>query len=300
VNILRENGSNHHQSTTAESEKSGEIIEKKPTVTSAEQKRGKPDRGLKRGMKGKQVELTESTGVKVAEIKSTDKVDPINEPSAKRTTRPSKNTKEPPLAPSSTKESQSKPAVNGKTHALSVSSSASSTSNAKKDNRVQMQVKGQGSQAPPKEKEVDRKPKSNDQVGLIIHLKVKTPGSGMVEKSFSHPVVCPLCCLQVKADESKNVSSVCEKKVVQQESSPLVKTDTGKIASDERENGTEEKKPQADAQIPKMLPSHDLVSGGPVSTASKREESPQKICTEEKRDKSKEDPHGGSQEEDTE
>uniref|UniRef100_A0A673LWU9 ubiquitinyl hydrolase 1 n=1 Tax=Sinocyclocheilus rhinocerous TaxID=307959 RepID=A0A673LWU9_9TELE len=41
-------------------------------------------------------------------------------------------------------------------------------------------------------------------------------------------------------------------------------------------------------------------SGGPVSTASKREESPQKSCTEEKRDKSKEDPHGGSKEEDTE
>lgn len=79
-----------------------------------------------------------------------------------------------------------------------------------------------------------------------------------------------------------------------------MKMQTGKIASDERENSTDEKKPQADAQIPKMLPSHDLVSEGPVSTASKREESPQKICTEEKKDKSKEDPHGGSQEEDTE
>lgn len=191
VIILRENDSNHHQSSTAQSEKSGETIEKTPTVTSAEQKRGKPDRGLKRGVKGKQVELPESTGVKVAEVKSTNKADPINEPSAKRTTRPSRNTKEPPLAPCSTKESQSKPAVNGKTHELSVSSSASSTSNAKKDNRVQMQVKGQGCQAPPKEKEVDRKPKSNDQVRLIIHLKVKTPGSGMVEKS--HILLSILC-----------------------------------------------------------------------------------------------------------
>uniref|UniRef100_A0A673LSI9 ubiquitinyl hydrolase 1 n=1 Tax=Sinocyclocheilus rhinocerous TaxID=307959 RepID=A0A673LSI9_9TELE len=122
VNILRENGSNHHQSTTGQSEKSGEIIEKMPTVTTAEQKRGKPDRELKRGMKGKQVELTESTGVKVAEIKSSDKADPINEPSTKRTTRPSRNTKEPQLAPCSTKESQSKQAVNGKTHSLAVSS----------------------------------------------------------------------------------------------------------------------------------------------------------------------------------
>ncbi len=122
----------------------------------------------------------------------------------------------------------------------------------------------------------------------------------MVEKSLSHPDVRPLCCLQVEADESKTVSSVCELKVAQEESSPPVKTQTGEITSDERENRKDEKKPQADAQIPKMLPSHDLVSGEPVSTASKREESPQKSCTEEKRDKSKEDPHGGSQEEDTE
>uniref|UniRef100_A0A672M2B8 ubiquitinyl hydrolase 1 n=1 Tax=Sinocyclocheilus grahami TaxID=75366 RepID=A0A672M2B8_SINGR len=266
VNILRENGSNHHQSTTGQSEKSGEIIEKMPTVTTAEQKRGKPDRGLKRGMKGKQVELTESTGVKVAEIKSNDKADPINEPSTKRTTRPSRNTKEPQLAPCSTKESQSKQAVNGKTHSLAVSSGASSASNSK-DNRVQMQVKGQGCQASPREKEMDRRPKSND---------------------------------QVEENESKTVSSVCELKVAQQESSPLVKMHTGNIAADERENRKDEKKPQVDAQIPKMLPSPDLVSGAPVSTASKREESPQKSCTEEKKDKSKEDPHGGSQEEDTE
>uniref|UniRef100_A0A8C1CYU9 ubiquitinyl hydrolase 1 n=1 Tax=Cyprinus carpio carpio TaxID=630221 RepID=A0A8C1CYU9_CYPCA len=84
------------------------------------------------------------------------------------------------------------------------------------------------------------------------------------------------------------------------ESSLPIKMQTGKITTDERENRTDLKKPQADAQIPKMLPSPDLLSGGPVLTPSKREESPQKSCTEEKRDKSKEDPHGGSQEEDTE
>uniref|UniRef100_A0A672M737 ubiquitinyl hydrolase 1 n=1 Tax=Sinocyclocheilus grahami TaxID=75366 RepID=A0A672M737_SINGR len=192
VNILRENGSNHHQSTTGQSEKSGEIIEKMPTVTTAEQKRGKPDRGLKRGMKGKQVELTESTGVKVAEIKSNDKADPINEPSTKRTTRPSRNTKEPQLAPCSTKESQSKQAVNGKTHSLAVSSGASSASNSK-DNRVQMQVKGQGCQASPREKEMDRRPKSNDQVRLIIHLKVKTisrKGNGGNESHILLSILC--------------------------------------------------------------------------------------------------------------
>ncbi|XP_043080353.1 ubiquitin carboxyl-terminal hydrolase 19 isoform X2 [Puntigrus tetrazona] len=266
VNILRENGSNHQQTTTGQSEKSAEIIEKMPTVTSAEQKRGKTERGMKRGMKGKQVELTESTGVKVAETKSSNKADPINEPSAKRTTRPSRNTKEPPVAPTLTKEPQSKPAANGKTQTLAASSGASSASTAK-DNRVQMQVKGQGCQASQREKELDRRPKSND---------------------------------QVEADERKTVPSVCELKVVQEEASPPVKTQTEKITSDEQENRTDEKKPQADAQIPKMLPSQDLASGESVSTASKREESPQKSCTEEKRDKSKEDPHGGSHEEDTE
>uniref|UniRef100_A0A671Q0R8 ubiquitinyl hydrolase 1 n=1 Tax=Sinocyclocheilus anshuiensis TaxID=1608454 RepID=A0A671Q0R8_9TELE len=105
-------------------------------------------------------------------------------------------------------------------------------------------------------------------------------GNIMVEKSLSHPDVHPLCCLQVEADESKTVSSVCELKLAQEESSLPLKTQTGKITSDERENRTDETKPQADAQIPKMLPSHDLVSGGPVSTASKREESPQKSCPE--------------------
>uniref|UniRef100_A0A8C2ICC4 ubiquitinyl hydrolase 1 n=1 Tax=Cyprinus carpio TaxID=7962 RepID=A0A8C2ICC4_CYPCA len=132
-----------------------------------QQKRGKPDRGSKRGMKGKQVEVTESTGVKVAEIKSNDKADPISEPSAKRTTRPSRNTKETPIAPCSIKDSQSKPAVDGKTHVLAGSSGASSTSNAK-DNRVQMQVKGQGCQASPREKELDRRPKNPEP---MVNLK---------------------------------------------------------------------------------------------------------------------------------
>ncbi|XP_051736769.1 ubiquitin carboxyl-terminal hydrolase 19 isoform X7 [Ctenopharyngodon idella] len=268
VNILTENGSNHQQSTTGCSEKSSESIEKTPAVTSAEQKRGKPDRGLKRGMKGKQVELTESTGVKVADIKSSDKADSINEPSAKRTTRPTKNTKEPPLAPCSSTASQSKQAINGKTHTSAVSSGASSSSNVK-DNRAQVQVKGQACQTSPREKGVDRRPKSN---------------------------------AQVEADDSKTVSSVCEPKVTHQErSSSPMKTNSEKIASDETGNRKEEKKPpQADTQIPKVLPSHESGSGEPVSTSSKREESPQKSCTEEKRDKSKEEPHGGSHEQDTE
>uniref|UniRef100_A0A8C1CVG6 ubiquitinyl hydrolase 1 n=1 Tax=Cyprinus carpio carpio TaxID=630221 RepID=A0A8C1CVG6_CYPCA len=101
-------------------------------------------------------------------------------------------------------------------------------------------------------------------------------GNIMVENSLSHSDVHPLCCLQVEADESKTVSSVCELTVVQEESSLPIKMQTGKITTDERENRTDLKKPQADAQIPKMLPSPDLLSGGPVLTPSKREESPQK------------------------
>nr|XP_005162176.1 ubiquitin carboxyl-terminal hydrolase 19 isoform X2 [Danio rerio] len=265
VNILQKNGSNNYQSSTGRSEKSSEAIEKTPPVSSAEQKRGKPDRGLKRGMKGKQVHVTKSTGEKTPEIKSSDKADSINEPSAKRTTRPSKNTKEPPLAPCLGNESKSKATVNGKTHTSEVNSGASSSSNAK-DNRAQMQGKPQGCQALQKEKGIDRKPKSNAQVG---------------------------------SGESKSVS-VCEPQVPQKDHSTPVKTCTDKIASDEPENRKEETKPQAEGHIPKMLPSHDLGSGEPASTDSKREESPQKSHTEEKRDKSKEEPQGASQEEDTE
>lgn len=165
VNLLQKNDGNHHQSTTGRSEKSAETIEteKAPAVTSAEQKRGKPDRGLKRGMKGKQVENPESAGEKAAEPKSKDKVDPVNEPSAKRTTRPSKNT--PPVAPCVAKESQSKPAVNGKAQASANSSAATSSSNAK-ENRTQPQGKGQGCQTSQKEKGSERRSKSNAQVSV--------------------------------------------------------------------------------------------------------------------------------------
>ncbi|KAI7794053.1 putative ubiquitin carboxyl-terminal hydrolase 19, partial [Triplophysa rosa] len=269
VNLLRENGSNQHQSTTGWSEKSAETIEteRAPAVTSAEQKRGKPDRGLKRGMKGKQTENPESAGVKAAEPKASDKVDPVSEPSAKRTTRPSKNTT--PVAPCVTK-----PAVNGKTQASANSGDAALSNNAK-DNRAQPQGKGQGSQTSQKDKELDRNPKSNGQV---------------------EPV------------ESKTVSSSCELKVSRQESSsPPVRTQTsgdtsaGRTSSDEAENIAEVKRPQTDAQIPAKLPSQNSGYGEPVSaTASKREESPQKSCAEEKRDISKEEPHGGNQEEDAE
>ncbi|KAA0707022.1 Ubiquitin carboxyl-terminal hydrolase 19 [Triplophysa tibetana] len=263
VNLLHENVSNQHQLTTGHSEKSAETIEmeRPPAVTAAEQKRGKPDRGLKRGMKGKQVE---SAGVKAAEPKGSDKVDTVSEPSAKRTTRPSKNTT--PVAPCVTK-----PAVNGKTQASANSGAGASSDNAK-DNRAQPQGKGQGSQTTQKDKGLDRKSKSN---------------------------------AQVEALESKTVSSTCELKVSRQEiSSPPIRTQTsgytsdGRTSSDEAENKAEVMRPQTEAQIPAKLPSQNSGSGEPVSvTASKRVESPQKSCAEEKRDMSKEEPHGGNKEE---
>ncbi|XP_051517732.1 ubiquitin carboxyl-terminal hydrolase 19-like isoform X1 [Myxocyprinus asiaticus] len=275
VNILKENGSNHHQSTTGQSKKSAETIETQKTsaLNSAEQKRSKPDRGLKRVMKGKQIENTDSAGVKAAEQKSGDKADLNNEPSAKRTTRPSKNTKEASQAPISAREPETKLAVNGKPHASAISSTVSS-SNKAKDNRAQLQCKDQACQSSLKEKGVDRRPKSH---------------------------------AQAEADESRTLSPVYESKVAQQEnsSSPVRIHTSGdscaeRIESEEGEN-RKEKKPEAATQIPKMIQSQNMGSGEPVSTtASKREESPQKICTEEKRDMSKEEPHGVHQEEDTE
>uniref|UniRef100_A0AAY4EGK4 ubiquitinyl hydrolase 1 n=1 Tax=Denticeps clupeoides TaxID=299321 RepID=A0AAY4EGK4_9TELE len=59
---------------------------------SSPQKRNKPDRGIKRGMKTKPVERVEGGAVKPAEgIRSSSKVDPTPEPSAKRTVRPAKS-----------------------------------------------------------------------------------------------------------------------------------------------------------------------------------------------------------------
>ncbi|XP_065142058.1 ubiquitin carboxyl-terminal hydrolase 19 isoform X1 [Paramisgurnus dabryanus] len=267
VDTLRENGSTHQQSTTGVSQKSVET-EKTPALTSVEQKRVKQDRGLKRGMKGKQVE---NAGAKAAELKSNNKTDPNNEPSAKRTTQLSKNTKEPPVVSCVEKEPQSKPAVNGKPQAPAINNAAASCSNAK-DSSAQPQGKGQGCQASQKEKVMDRRSKSN---------------------------------VQVEADASKTASSACEPKVSQQESSsPLVSmhascdTNAEKTTSVQAENKEEEKKPQVDAQDPEKLPSPNLGSREPFSTtATKREASPQKTCTEEKRDKSKEEPHVGNQEE---
>lgn len=78
-------------------------------------------------------------------------------------------------------------------------------------------------------------------------------------------------------------------------------TSAERTASDEAENKAEVKMTQSDAQIPAKLPSQSLGSGEAASTAvSKREESPPKSCTEEKRDKSKEEPRGGNKEEDVE
>uniref|UniRef100_A0AAY4EH88 ubiquitinyl hydrolase 1 n=1 Tax=Denticeps clupeoides TaxID=299321 RepID=A0AAY4EH88_9TELE len=80
---------------------------------SAEQKRNKPDRGIKRGMKTKPVERVEGGAVKPAEgIRSSSKVDPTPEPSAKRTVRPAKSSM---VVQSPKPETLAKPSVNGKT-----------------------------------------------------------------------------------------------------------------------------------------------------------------------------------------
>ncbi|TRY90639.1 hypothetical protein DNTS_003701 [Danionella cerebrum] len=252
VDILRENCSCHFQSRMGRSEKPRETIAKTPSLSSVEQKQGKPDRSLKRGLKGKQPNLNDTPGDKIVEIKS----DSNPEPSAKLTTRPSRNTKELPLAPCSTKEPHSKPAVNGKTH--TVSRSIASTSNITKDNRSQQPGKNQTSV---KEKGIDKSLKTNAQ--------------------------------EVKGGESKP-------KIVQQEASPPPDDAQKEKYAKDTEKHEQEKKLQTEATIPKILPPRDVGSGEPASTASRTEGSPQKRCSEEKRDLSKEEPHVATQAEDIE
>uniref|UniRef100_A0A8B9LIX4 ubiquitinyl hydrolase 1 n=1 Tax=Astyanax mexicanus TaxID=7994 RepID=A0A8B9LIX4_ASTMX len=95
-----------------------------PQTPPTEQKRCKPDRGMKRGIKNKQAENSESAGVKEAETKPGAKGDHTPEPIAKRTIRPSKNAKEPTVASSPTRQPQSKLAVNGKSTTPAVLKSA--------------------------------------------------------------------------------------------------------------------------------------------------------------------------------
>uniref|UniRef100_A0AAR2M089 ubiquitinyl hydrolase 1 n=1 Tax=Pygocentrus nattereri TaxID=42514 RepID=A0AAR2M089_PYGNA len=131
------------------------------TPSPSDTKRGKPDRGMKRGIKNKQVENSESVGVKVAEPKPGAKGDQTPEPIAKRTVRPLKNTKEPAVASGPTRQPLPKPVVNGKP-VTPVGRSSASPSSGTRDSRAESQVKDQACQGPPKEKGDKKLEKHND------------------------------------------------------------------------------------------------------------------------------------------
>lgn len=128
-------------------------------VPPTDQKCGKPDRGVKRGIKSKQVESTESAGIKVSETRAGSKGDQTPEPTAKKAVRPSKSTKEPTVPFGPAGEHQPKPIVNGKPVTSREPSSVSSTA---QEGKPEPQVKAcQGSQ---KEKEMEKKTHSQTQV----------------------------------------------------------------------------------------------------------------------------------------
>lgn len=119
VNIFSKTGTSQQSVKT---EKSGQITDRTGQL---DQKCGKPDRGVKRGIKTKQSGKAETQGVKLVEVKPGTKGDHTPEPIAKRTVRPSKTTKEPLVASGSTQETVSSPAVNGKPTGLTSLASSS-------------------------------------------------------------------------------------------------------------------------------------------------------------------------------
>uniref|UniRef100_A0AAY4EGR7 ubiquitinyl hydrolase 1 n=1 Tax=Denticeps clupeoides TaxID=299321 RepID=A0AAY4EGR7_9TELE len=162
VNISAENGKEYQPPASrlhraAEATETCKLPSSAPPA-SAEQKRNKPDRGIKRGMKTKPVERVEGGAVKPAEgIRSSSKVDPTPEPSAKRTVRPAKSSM---VVQSPKPETLAKPSVNGKTPS-SVPLSPASSPVTCKDNRVAPHFKDCEHAAP---LTMDKKPESNVQV----------------------------------------------------------------------------------------------------------------------------------------
>uniref|UniRef100_A0AAY4EG93 ubiquitinyl hydrolase 1 n=1 Tax=Denticeps clupeoides TaxID=299321 RepID=A0AAY4EG93_9TELE len=149
---------------------------------SSPQKRNKPDRGIKRGMKTKPVERVEGGAVKPAEgIRSSSKVDPTPEPSAKRTVRPAKSSM---VVQSPKPETLAKPSVNGKTPS-SVPLSPASSPVTCKDNRVAPHFKDCEHAAP---LTMDKKPESNVQVRTSL-------------KCLNRPFVVPVSCFSHLASE---------------------------------------------------------------------------------------------------
>ncbi|TSM04853.1 Laminin subunit beta-2 [Bagarius yarrelli] len=267
VNLLRENKSSHKSEHPENSSLSSEPLKasSRPEQQSpvVESKFTKPERGVKRGMKYKQLE---NTSASVSETKTGNKGDKTPEPTARKTVRPSKNAKEPSVASSPAQEHQLKPVVNGKPLTSSASALVSSTA---RDTRSEPQTKKkEGAQ---KDKELEKKTDRHIQVEAGTdkdHRTVCEPRAEPHEPSA--PRVIP---------STSEGTCKCEE------------TSRGGNASGDREKNKEQGR-NAGAVLDQRqtnVPAHHMESGDAVPTIdSKRQEI--KITEEEKRDRSKEEP----------
>ncbi|XP_072552164.1 ubiquitin carboxyl-terminal hydrolase 19 isoform X2 [Salminus brasiliensis] len=272
VNILSENGSSP-QLSTEQSEKASLTSDtlktpKHHTPPPTDQKRCKSDRGVKRGIKNKQAENSESARVKEAESKPGPKGDQTPEPIAKRTVRPSKNAKEPTVAPGPVREPVPKSAVNSTTPAVCGSASPCS---AARESKVETQLKAQACQGSPRQKRADKKPERHTQADGGQSKEQVSESRVPTHEAPAPRVLTPIPTITHKSEEK------C----------------SGATASGEgdREKKREEAGTDADVQSQgqtEVLPSYQGSEGPVPETAPKEEETAH--TEEEKRDRSKEEP----------
>ncbi|XP_026853935.2 ubiquitin carboxyl-terminal hydrolase 19 isoform X2 [Electrophorus electricus] len=285
VNILSENANSHHL-PAKQSGKSSLISEtlkttKQQTPAPPDQKRGKPDRGMKRGIKNKQAEHVEGSAVKVAEAKPGAKDDRTPEPIAKRTIRPSKHVKERSVAASPTQEPLAKTVINGKSVTLT-SHSSTSPSSSGWESEAEPQVKGQichGSKLPQPENEVEKNPERNTKEEI---KKDEVPACEPT--AASKDLLAP----QVRTPTPKHPhrpEETCR--------SATTWEDGEKYREEERIDAAEQSQGQ-----PEVL-AHTTGSEVPVPAASSKGEDTMH-AGEEKRDRSKEEPCEKSREEENE
>ncbi|KAI4886404.1 hypothetical protein NFI96_015320, partial [Prochilodus magdalenae] len=267
VNILNDHG-NSQQSSTEKlrpaSEKLKTPAQQMPPPSG--QKHGKPDRGVKRGIKNKQAENSESAGVKVPEPKLDAKGDQTPEPIAKRTVRPLKNTKEPTVASGPARESLPKPVVNGKP-ITPVSQASASPSSGAQESRTESQLKDQGS---PREKG-DTKPETHAQAEA---------GKNYQQVPESRAVPCEPPVPRVQAPAPRDTHKPEE-------------SCRGATAPEERDGEKNREEERTDTAVQsqgqtEVLPPLQGSSGPVPTTVPKGEESTH--TEEEKRDRSKEEP----------
>ncbi|XP_060794167.1 ubiquitin carboxyl-terminal hydrolase 19 isoform X4 [Neoarius graeffei] len=272
VNILRQNGCSHKSSTeqseksslTSETLKASGRLEEQVPLT--DQKCSKPDRGVKRGMKNKQAENSESAGIRISETKPGSKGDQTPEPTAKRTVRPSKSTKEPTVASSPAREHQPKPAVTSKL----VSCESASVSSTARESKSEPQVKA--CQKSQKERETEKK---TDR------------------------------CTQAETGKNKDQVTACEPRPepcgpsapgeippAPGETCKPGETSKGGTAPEDVEKNKEQGKTDGAVQDQRRadVPAHRPESGATVPTIDSKRQEFKNTEEEEKRDRSKEEP----------